>query len=351
MLACLCLAMATCLTACSTLGYYGQSIGGHLSLLSKQEPIHELLQGRQTETELKSRLALVQTLRDFASEELLLPDNDSYRSYADIGRPYVVWAVVAAEEFSLQPRTWCFPGAGCVSYRGYFSELDAREFAESLAADGYDVHVGGVAAYSTLGWFDDPLPSTVIRWADYEIAGLVFHELAHQVAYVKDDSAFNEAFAVTVEREGLRRWLEARNAQTSLKAYRQAQQVEDEFLDLVFATRVGLREIYQAPLSDEEKRRHKTRIFEQMRIAYQTLNARWGGDGPYDKRFAGDLNNARIVAVVTYHDLVPGFQALLAQEGGDLEAFYAAVKELGRLSREDRRQRLNTLARTTGDAG
>jgi predicted aminopeptidase len=334
-------------SGCSTLGYYAQSIGGELRLLSKREPIDGLLRDPRVSPHLKSRLAFVEAVRDFASDRLDLPDNDSYRSYVDIGRSYVVWAVVAAPEFSLEPRTWCFPMAGCVSYRGYFSERAARQYADGLREEGYDVHVGGVAAYSTLGWFDDPLPSSVVRWPDDRLAGLVFHELAHQRAYVRDDSAFNEAFAVTVAREGVRRWLQSRGAGAALDAYRRAERLEDEFLALVLSTRRELQRLYDSPLPEEEKRRRKAEILGQMHVHYESLRARWGGDGRYDKWFAEGLNNARLAAVGTYHDLVPGFQVLLAREGGSLGGFYKAVQRLGELPRDERRQALAQLAQST----
>ena len=340
------LALALLLAGCEALGYYAQSIDGHFRLMNAREPMSELSSAEDTPDELRERLELVKQIRDFASRELLLPENDSYRSYADIGRPYVVWSVVAAPELSLEPKTWCFPFAGCVSYRGYFSEERARAFGDRLAEEGYDVYVGGVAAYSTLGWFDDPLPSSVVYWPEHHLAGLIFHELAHQLVYVKDDSGFNEAFAETVEREGVRRWLAAHGSAPKAEAHDRSQRLQDDFLGLVFVTRERLQNAYDSPRTDAEKRREKSRIFADMRSGYELVKARWEGDGRYDRWFTNGLNNARLASVVTYHDLAPGFAAMLARHDGDLAAFYAEVESLAEQPREDRRRRLADLAVT-----
>lgn len=345
------LALGLALAGCETLGYYAQSIDGHLRLMNAQEPIDELVSAEDTPEALRDQLRLVEEIRDFASRDLSLPENDSYRSYVDIGRSYVVWSVVAAPELSLTPKTWCFPFAGCVSYRGYFSQDRAQVFGDGLAEEGYDVYVGGVAAYSTLGWFDDPLPSSVVHWPEYRLAGLMFHELAHQVVYVTDDSGFNEAFAMTVEREGVRRWLAAEGASDMSKAHWRSQRLQDDFLGLVFATRRGLRDVYDSPLTDPEKRREKARIFADMRSRYELVKARWEGDGRYDRWFANELNNARLASIVTYHDLVPGFYAMLARHDGDLAAFYAEVEALAEQPREVRRRRLASLAGTEAAKG
>ena len=342
------LTLGLVLAGCETLGYYAQSIDGHLRLMNGREPIDELVEAEDTPETLRGRLRLVEEIRDFASRDLQLPENGSYRSYVDIGRSHVVWSVVAAPELSLEPKTWCFPFAGCVSYRGYFSREKARAFGDRLADEGFDVHVGGVAAYSTLGWFDDPLPSSVIQWPEYELAGLIFHELAHQVVYVTDDSGFNEAFAVTVEREGVRRWLAAQGSIELVEAYSRSERLQDEFLGLVFATRERLETVYGSALPEAEKRREKTRIFADMRSRYQPLKAKWAGDARYDRWFAGGLNNARMASVVTYHDLAAGFAAMLARREGDLAAFYAEVKALAKQPRQERRKRLQSLDRSSG---
>ena len=338
------LVIAGLLAGCETMGYYAQSIDGHLRLMHDQEPVSELVDAEDTPPGLRERLLLVGKIRDFATRELGLPDNNSYRSYVDIGRSHVVWAVVAAPELSLEAKTWCFLFAGCVSYRGYFSQTSAEAYGDKLAQQGYDVYVGGVPAYSTLGWFDDPLPSSVVYWPEPRLAGLIFHELAHQVVYVKDDSGFNEAFAVTVEREGVRRWLTAQGGAGMKAARERSERFQDDFLDLVFATRGQLRDVYDSPRSDPEKRREKARIFAEMRSRYAQMKAGWEGDNRYDRWFAAGLNNARMASVATYHDLVPGFEALLARHQGRMASFYAEVAEWAELPREDRRRRLASAA-------
>ncbi len=332
------------LSGCAGIEYIAQSVSGQWELLAKSEPIPRLLENPATPGDLKRKLALSLEIREFASRELALPYNDSYRYYADLKRPYVVWNVVAAPELSLEPREWCFPVVGCVRYRGYFSEAAARDFAAELRAEGYDVYVGGVAAYSTLGWFDDPLLNTVINRSDAGIAALIFHELAHQQLYIPGDSAFNESFATAVEEEGVRRWLESRGDSGEIRNYRHAKQRHLEFLELVGKARQRLAQLYAAPLSADEKRAGKARVFEELRAEYQVLKERWGGYAGYDAWFAQDLNNAKLAAVATYHQYVPAFRALLQELGGDLPAFYRAAREIGDLPVRQRAERLQALA-------
>ncbi len=332
------------LSGCETFGYYAQSVDGHLRIMNAREPIAELIEDEETPEALRHRLELVQEIRDFASSQLGLPDNGSDRSYVDIDRSYVVWSVVATPELSLEPKIWCFPFAGCVSYRGYFSRGDAKAFGSRLEEEGYDVYVGGVVAYSTLGWFDDPVPSNVLNWPEFRLAGLIFHELAHQVVYVQDDSAFNEAFAVTVQQEGVRRWLAAQGAREMLETYRHSAHEQKAFLALVFDFREQLQALYASSLEDEEKRQGKTRIFEQMRSDYQGLRAQSELEGRYDQWFGAGLNNARIASVVTYYDLLPGFRAILDRNGGNLKAFFAEVETLADQPKPMRRKVLARIS-------
>jgi predicted aminopeptidase len=327
---------ALAIGACSGLGYYGQSISGQLQVLHRRQPISSLLQDDATPTMLKAKLQRALDMRRFASEVLGLPDNGSYLSYADLERPYVIWNVFAAPELSTELERWCFPFAGCVQYRGYFSESDAAAFAQRLRAKGYDTHVGGVSAYSTLGWFDDPLLNTVIRRSDARLAGLIFHELAHQQLYVKGDTAFNEGFATTVELEGVRRWLEQEGQQAEVQEYLASAQRRRDFTDLVIGTRDQLQQLYDTDLDVAIKRTRKHAILEAMRGEYLLLKQKWGNHSGYDRWFQGELNNAKLGAVSAYHDYVPLFQALLARSGGDMQAFYVAAKRIADAPTEER---------------
>lgn len=334
---------ASALAACSTLGYYWQAVGGQAELRSKARPIDQVLEDATTPAPLRSRLQRVQQIRAFASDALALPRNGSYQRYADIKRPYVVWNVFATPEFSVTPRTWCFPIAGCVAYRGYFAQADAQSFAEKLKSAGYDVYVGGVPAYSTLGWMDDPVLNTFIDYPDTELARLMFHELAHQVVYVSGDSTFNESFAVAVEREGVRRWIVQHGAPDQQSMLERVDARKHAFGELVTHTRAQLGELYASGQPPERMRAMKLQTIETMRAEYQSLKAQWGGYGGYDWWFAQPVNNAQLASVAIYSQLVPGFQALLAREGGDLPRFYSAVRELAQQSKAKRRAALGVV--------
>ena len=310
------------LTGCESVSYYGQAIGGHLRLMAAARPIDTWLEDPSTAPDLKARLETARSIRQFASRELQLPDNRTFTTYAELGRPYVVWNVFAAPRFSVEPKRECFPFTGCVSYRGFFSEDAARRHADELRAEGYDVYVGGVPAYSTLGWFDDPLLSTFIRYPDVQIARLVFHELAHQVAYARDDTMFNESFAVTVEDEGVRRWLAAQGRSADLAAFRSAQARKREFAGRVKETRERLAAVYAMRLSPEA-------MLEQKRGEFDRLRASYPGVVP------AEPNNAFLVSVALYTELVPAFERMLA-ESGSLDAFYARVRQLASGERADR---------------
>jgi len=339
----LALLVAVWLGGCSTLGYYAQSIDGQMEVWDKQQPITELLAAPDTPEPLREKLQTVLTIREFAITELALPDNDSFRSYADLQRPFVVWNVFAAKPFEMSLQRWCFPFAGCVGYRGYFSKTDAQNFAEQIAREGLETYVSGVAAYSTLGWFDDPLLNTVINRQPARIAGLIFHELAHQQLYVEDDTAFNEGFASTVELEGVRRWLALHGDEQQRRAYAQFRQRQDDFVTVVTAARDRLQELYKQPLAEADMRDRKMAIKAKLRQQYQQLKEQWAGYDGYDAWFAQDLNNAQLAAVTTYRDNVPAFQRLLAAQGGDMAAFYRACVELGEMPAEQRTLALAAL--------
>lgn len=337
-------ATATLLTAgCSQLDYYVQAAHGQLSLLSEARPIDDWLADPQLNARLRLKLVKVKHIRQFAATELGLPDNKSYRNYADLKRPFVLWNVVATGELSLEPKHWCFPVAGCVSYRGYYSKSDAQAYASSLRSEGLDVQVAGVPAYSTLGWFNDPVLSTFIQYPDGELARLVFHELAHQVVYVKDDTQFNESFATAVEEAGVERWLVAQGDPRLRQTYIEFESRKEDFLNLLLKYRKELEANYQRQASDADKRTRKAEIFRALQDGYRVLKITWGGYAGYDRWFAEPLSNAHLASVAAYHDFVPGFRVLLRQEK-TFPRFYAAVRDLAALDQPERHRRLIALA-------
>jgi predicted aminopeptidase len=324
------------LSGCTSVGYYAQAVSGHMKVMRATRPIQELLQDPATDSGLKEKLGNTIAIREFASRELALPDNGSYRAYADLGRPFVVWNVFAAPEFSVEPEKWCMALVGCVSYRGYFDRAEAERYAGELRRAGLDTHVGGVTAYSTLGYFSDPVLNTFLRLGDTETARIVFHELAHQLLFVKGDTVFNESFAATVENEGLRRWY-VRNAQPEQHlSFLAQQQRKTQFVQLVETYRGKLRALYASRQPPDEMRRAKAEIMADMKRAYADLKLAWGGDGSYDKWFEQDLNNAKIASQALYTQLAPAFETLLEQEGRDLPRFYRRVQQLSRLPKEER---------------
>ncbi|MDM8561112.1 aminopeptidase [Candidatus Parabeggiatoa sp. HSG14] len=335
----LCFFLTLCLSllnGCSNVAYYSQAIGGQWDIFKRSQPIDSILTNEMTPTLLKQQLTNVLKIRAFASEVLHLPENQSYTYYADLERPFVVWSVFATPAFSFEPKQWCFVVVGCMSYRGYFSEADAQQLATKLRAQNYDVYVAGVPAYSTLGWFDDPVLNTMLRWSQTQIAGLIFHELAHQKLYISDDTAFNEAFATAVEYIGIERWLTRYGTSHDIAEYQQSQQRQAEFIELVLTTRNHLQHIYQQNESPKQKQAAKILAFDTLRTHYTELKKRWNGYAGYDHWFSQDLNNAKLLSVVTYQDLVPAFQILLSQQDGDLLAFYKKIEQLGKLPIEQR---------------
>jgi predicted aminopeptidase len=299
---------------------------GHLDLMARRQPFADIEAAPDSGSGLKTRLKQVAKIREFASSELGLPDNGSYRSYAALDRDYPVWNVWVTPEFDLAPRQSCFPVAGCVPYRGYYSKPLAEEYAADFTAAGDDVMLGGVTAYSTLGFFDDPVTSTMLRLPEERLAGLIFHELAHQVVYVKGNATLNESFARAVEIEGTLRWLESKKDEAGLARYRATLERADVFFAAVKAARAELAQLYAAPGEPAEKRRDKQAVFKSMREAQQqrkALDPAWSSHDPW---FATDLNNARLAAVATYFDDVAMFRDLLYRQNGDFSAFFSAVR-------------------------
>lgn len=336
------LVSVTLLTGCETLSYYAQAVGGQFSLLARTRPVEEWLGDPATPAVLRARLESASAIRNYASRELGLPDNASYRRYAELERPFAVWNVVATPEFSTRALQSCFPVAGCVSYRGFFALDDAERHASGLKTAGSDVHVAGVPAYSTLGWFDDPLLSTFIRYPEAELARLVFHELAHQLVYVRDDTTFNESFAVAVEEAGVRRWLAATRRETGLFGFTEGQRRKRDFIALIGDTRDRLNVLYRQSAAPEAMRERKRAEFAAFKQRYAQLKIRWGGFAGYD-RFMESPNNALLASMTAYTERVPAFERLLEREGGDLLRFYARVKELAALGKDERERQLAAL--------
>jgi predicted aminopeptidase len=326
--------VAAALAGCEGMGYYGQAVHGHLSLMASRQPIDALLADPAAGS--REQLALVLEIRNFATDALALPDNRSYRSVVPTADDAVVWSVVATPRYSLEPRAWCFPLVGCMSYRGYFARAEADAYAGNLAAEGLDVTVDPVPAYSTLGWFDDPLPGGILRWPDHDVAAIVFHELAHQRVYAKGDSAFNEAFATAVAEEGVVRWLAWRDDPAGVVRWRQAQERRLAFVDLLLETRAALVELYASGLPEPALQAGKERQFDELRRRYAELEASWGGGPAFGHWMARPLNNARLAAIATYREQLPAFRELLQCVGGDLSAFYAAVERLAELPQGER---------------
>jgi predicted aminopeptidase len=338
-----------CLSGCANLGYYWQSATGHLKIMSAARPVEEWLGDVEAPERLKNRLALSRRIRQFAVRELKLPDNPSYHRYADLRRTAAVWNVVVAPRYSLTLKRWCFPVAGCVSYRGFFDEAQARAEAALFTSQGYEASVYPVPAYSTLGWMNwaggDPLLNTFIYYPDGELARLLFHELAHQVVYAKDDTTFNESFATAVERIGVVRWLESEASPSARDDYAQYDGRRKEFRALALATRKRLETIYSQH-AGEQREQLKQGALEEFRERYAQLRAGWGGDPArwrgYD-RWVQQANNASFGAQAAYDDLVPGFEALFEREGRDWKRFYDAVRRLAAAPKEERQQSLKNL--------
>jgi predicted aminopeptidase len=330
------IALGCALQGCGTL-YVAQAAKGQLQLLSARKPIARVVSDPRTDPKLRGRLETVRAAREFAWRELGLPNNKSYTTYADLGREYVVWSVVATPEFSVEPREWCFPIVGCVAYRGYFNEARAHRFAAKLEAQGLDTMVGGTPAYSTLGKFNDPILNTMMSYGDDELASILFHELSHQVVYIPDDTAFNEAFAVTVEQEGLTRWLKARGRESDLVRYRKRRERQAESLAVIRRYRAELTALYGSGVAVDVMRSRKASVFARLVEELKQIDARYSVKSGIVEDLEGQANNARLASLATYYDCVPGFEKMLAGVEHDLPRFYRAAGELAKLSRAERR--------------
>lgn len=332
-------ALAGGLAGCASLGYYAQLARGQMELLSRREPIAGLIADETRDAQLRRRLALVLDARRFAVTDLHLPDNASYTLYADLGRAYAVWNVLVTPEFSLAPVESCFPLVGCLAYRGHYRREHAERQAAQFRAQGHDVAISGIAAYSTLGWFDDPVLNTMLHWSDAVLVATVFHELAHQALYVPDDTVFNESMARFVERQGLREFFFAGHIGEA--ASHADHRRQDAFVRLLLDARRELEALYAQPLPETEMRARKAAAFARLKSGYAHLrDTQWHGDRAYDAWFDRDLNNAHLLGVGLYDEFVPAFERLYALVGRDWPRFYAACADLGRLDPGTRRARL-----------
>ena len=334
------------LPGCQSIGYYSQAIKGQCSIYLGQRPIKSILADTNVPPELKEKLGLVLQLRDYAERELKLKPNGHYLKYADVHRRFVVWNVNAAPELSLEPKKWWYPVVGSLKYRGYFSEKMARKYGADIEKQGYDVFVGGVEAYSTLGWFRDPVLNTFVHNTDADLAEIIFHELSHQRVFASGDTDFNEAFATAVAEEAVQRWLRSIGNTNAMQEYLASQKRNEQFVAMIDQTRARLKTVYGDPaeakggtggLSDNEKRAQKKRIIADLKDRYAALKAQWGGCSDYDAWFARPINNAQLNTIATYYDLVPDFRKLIRASGGDLEKFFATCTRLAKVKDKDER--------------
>jgi predicted aminopeptidase len=336
------LSIVLVLVACESLGYYAQAAAGQLSLIRDARPINTLLDEPELSIGLRRQLGLVMELRTFAEAELALPVGSQYSQYANLERDSVVWNVFAAPSLHLEPKTWCYPLVGCSAYRGYFDERSALSYAGDLSEQGYDTYVGGVAAYSTLGWLNDPVLNTFIYREESQLADLVFHELAHQLLYVPGDTVFNESFATAVAMEGVRRWMLKRDNPAQYLRYLEGRSKQGQFIALIGRHRDRLAKLYESAADTHEQHRQKTLQISLLRDDFAILQQQWGDDESYSNWMAAPINNAKLISVGLYFDLLPGFQQLLSSSDSNLEKFYTNCQALAGLDYESRRAPLAT---------
>jgi predicted aminopeptidase len=329
--------MLTQLAACASPAYYAQAVSGHYSLMAKREDVQKLMLDPQTNEELAARLERSQAIRTFAIDSLDLPDGGSYRQYVTTGRAAVSWNVIAAPKFSLTPKKWCFPVSGCVPYRAYFSNESARRFASRLTDRGYDVSVSAVTAYSTLGWFNDPLLDTMFAYGDADLAGVMIHEMAHQKIYVPGDTAFNESFASFVETIGVERWLESNGQSREWERWQKRRQATAQFADYLAGYRSRLESLYRQPIPEEQMRRRKAQIFADIRANYPVMvESIWNGHDYFAGWFRKDLNNARLVLFDSYHGGECAFRKLYDQAEQRMHEFMILAAQKADLSKSKR---------------
>ena len=339
------LLLVTMLNGCSTIGYYSQAVSGHLSLMMSAEPVDDILSDTSTPMDLRGKLTVAQQAREFAGQRLALPVGEAFSDYVDLDRPWVVVNLVAVPEFSLEPHRWCYPVLGCQAYRGYYSLADARAEESQFRNKGFDTFIGGVTAYSTLGWFDDPLHTGFTRLAEDRMVALMFHELAHRVVYIADDTAFNESFATAVELEGLRLWLSDQGKPGQFGEALDRLARRNQTLSLVedFSARLDVLYAQQDVLPDQQLRNRKAAIYQELALAYQELSAEWSEPGPFGP-VPVSLNNANLALFRQYNQHVPAFRQMLRNAGYDFADFYKAVETLSEQPEPQRSEHLAALS-------
>ncbi len=347
--ACLLVALLAvqCLTGCSTIRYYSESVAGQWQVMTQRQEIDQLLKNGTTPSQLRDKLQLATALRQFAITELGLPDNGSYQHYVDIQRPFVVWNVFATPELSLEPHISCFPFAGCLAYRGFFSKQSADAYARDLESQAMDTFVGGVSAYSTLGWFRDPILSSMLNWSDNRLAEVIFHELAHQKLYVEDDTDFNEAYAMVVGSYGVQRWLQQQADQSLSREYAVEQMRNRAFVSLILDFRQQLDALFSSQLNDDQKLAEKKRLYADLQAAYERLKESWQGYSGYDQWMHTGLNNAKLLSVSTYESLTDAFKALMGLCEDELACYYRETSKLGQIAKPERHDCLLSLIQHT----
>ncbi|MEX1048271.1 MAG: aminopeptidase [Akkermansiaceae bacterium] len=313
------------LPACQAMRFYGQAAGGQMEIIRKSRSNPAVIADVATTAEVRQKLLAVEGIRRFAIDYLSLPGDKSYGRYADLGRKHVVWVLYASPEFSLEPKTWSYPIVGEMDYRGYFREQDTRQLASQLRAEGYDVHVGGVNAYSTLGWLHDPMLNTFIHYPDIDLAETIFHELTHRKYFRRGDTIFNESLANAVAEEGVRRWLRHEGRLKELEAYKQRLVRRGEFYREIDRARLQLEALYASRQPVPAMRRQKAEILTNLRGQFLELRRQWGGSG-LDSWVKTDINNGHIISLQLYHQHIPAFERLLAESGGDLDRFFERVR-------------------------
>lgn len=329
------------LTGCADLSYYLHSINGHLSIINKARDIEDILADENTDPDLAERLRLVGRIRHFAVNQLQLPESDSYSIYADLNRSYALKNLFAAKEFSIEAHHWCYPIVGCAGYRGFFDDARLQRFESSLKQQGFDVYIARVSAYSTLGWFDDPVLNTFINWPEYRLAGMIFHELTHQQLYIEGDTTFNESFAVAVQQAGVKKWLKANGKSMQADRYQQLLDNRQQVIELIKLSREELKKLYQQDLSGPDKRKAKTVMIEKLVHGYIELSEQFAIADGFKRWFEEPINNAKLVSISTYYSQVPAFQHLLHSHEQNFQSFFQHVKAIAGLPLLERTECMN----------